>query len=134
MTPATLDVIRLALVHDIHRHQKALDNLSGRTQATAKAGQDHRNAISDLQAAVADLDLEDTRMEAVGAMVAMLADWATHGPQVHFTCLESDLFAAVLSAYGRSTSAAVFRDRHAEADGDPSDVDHHDRRLLTRSA
>lgn len=134
MTPATLDVIRLALVHDIHRHQRALDGLNGKTQATAKAGEDHRNAISDLQAAIADLDLEDTRVEAVGALIAMLVTWTDAGPQGHFTCFEADLFADVLRAYGRSTSAAVFIEVHGEADDDPSSIDSHDRRLLTRSA
>jgi hypothetical protein len=134
MLKGTIDVIRLALVHDIRRNQRALDALKGGADATVKAGEVHRNAIADLRAALDDLELEEPRVEAVSALLGLLADWSDHGPQGHFTCLEADLFAEVLRAYGRSTSAVVFLGRHNEADADPSDIDHTDRRLLTRSA
>lgn len=130
MTPATLAVVRGALNHDIHRHQKALDQLYG----TTKTGENHRKAIFDLQTAVAELDTEDTRIEAVGALVALLVTWTDAGPQGHFTCFEADVLASVLGAYGDSTSAGVFIEVHAAADDDPSSIDSHDRRLLTRSA
>jgi hypothetical protein len=134
MLKGTVDVIRLALMHDIRRHQRALDSLSGANESTARAAEAHRNDMSDLRAALDDLETEERRVDAVAELVKLLCDWTVDGPQGHFTCLEADVFAAVMTAYGHSTAAAVFLEGHAEADADETEVDHYDRRLLTRSA
>lgn len=111
MLKATTDVIRLALLHDIRRHERALDHLNGHTLATTKAGDGHRADMSDLRAALADLDAEEVRVDAVAALLAVVVDWADR-PQGHFTGREAEVFARLLDAYGRSTSAAVFLQTH----------------------
>lgn len=133
MLKGTVDVIRLALMHDIRRHTQALDALAGKTKATAHAEEDHRNSISDLRAALDDLEAEEHRVDAVAELVKLLSSWTVDGPQGHFTCWEAEVFANVLRRYGHSTGAAVFLEGHAEADDDPSDIDHTDRRLLVGS-
>lgn len=118
MTPITCDVVRTALRHDRARHVQALGRLYGRTRATTKAQEGHTNAIADIDAAMAEVDLEADRSAAIFELLDVLVSWDGLGPQGHFTCSEAETFHKLLVAFGRSTAAAVFLAVHAEADGE----------------
>lgn len=98
---------RALIARQMTRHRNAIDMVK-----CVAAKERHRLAIEELREVLADLDADVRQAEATYDVLNLLIAWEGKGPREHMGVAEAKVFGRLLTAFGRSTSAAVFMDGH----------------------
>lgn len=117
MTPSAQMTIREALLQNRVRIQHKLGQLGpDDTASRVLVREGHQAELSNIAAALDELRQEERRSAAVHAVIDDAIGWPGRGVPQSLTCSEAAHIAEMLAAYGRSVSASVFLDAHAEGD------------------